>query len=205
MRLGPRPRPRDGGRPGRPTQHRKYAMKGRSRRHSRLNLPDAAVRPASHPHRPPDHRRRHPRRRRRRLHPVRPAAHPGARAVRHPCCCRPPPSGTTCRPPPIPVLAGCSPAGEAASRCMPATLQSSSGISASPPWPAGLLRCASSSCRPLPRLSPRHWATATAPPAGLRPRPDRPGAATPRAATAAAINLSDYQRNTRLLITRLYQ
>jgi hypothetical protein len=85
------------------------------------------------------------------------------------------------------------PAGGAASRCMPATSQHSSGISASLPWPAGPPRCASSSCRPLPPSSPRHWATTTAPPPGSRPRPERPGAATPWATTAAAINRSDHQ------------
>jgi hypothetical protein len=95
--------------------------------------------------------------------------------------------------PPTPVPAGCSPDAEPASRCTPATSASSSGISASPPWPAGPPRCASSSSRSQHQSSPKHWATTTTPPPGSPARPVRPGAATPQATIAGGLNLSDRQ------------
>lgn len=54
-----------------------------------------------------------------------------------------------------------------ASRCTPATSASWSVTSASPPWPAGPPRCASSSCRSQHPSSPRRWATTTTPPPGV--------------------------------------
>jgi DNA-binding transcriptional MerR regulator len=110
-----------------------------------------------------------------------------------PSCCRPPPSATTCRPPPTPVPAGCFPDAEPASRCTPATWPSSSAISASPPWPAGPPRCASSSCRSQHPSSPKRRATTTRPRPGSRPKPERPGAATPPATTAGDLKLSERQ------------